>query len=118
MVDFLDDAGQGFDLPVYPLLDEVVPAQRMGDDSRLHVGFSVRVPRGRTFCVKVYDASGLCEGGFALARALADEGLADACHAVLSPVVIGSRPLADARRFPSPVRVETAGPDVLALYRL
>jgi diaminohydroxyphosphoribosylaminopyrimidine deaminase/5-amino-6-(5-phosphoribosylamino)uracil reductase len=60
----------------------------------------------------------LCEGGFALARALADEGLADAWHAVLSPVVIGSRPLADARRFPSPVRVETAGPDVLALYRL
>lgn len=41
----------------------------------------------------------LCEGGLALARSLADAGLVDRWLAVTSPVVIGSRPLAAARRL-------------------
>ena len=66
MVDFLDDRGHGFDLPVYPLVDEVMPATRIGDDEHLRIEFSVRVPRGnKDFCVKVYDASEFIEGGFA-----------------------------------------------------
>ncbi len=43
----------------------------------------------------------LCEGGMRLARALAEDGLVDEWLAVLSPVVIGSRHIADAVRFPS-----------------
>lgn len=46
----------------------------------------------------------LCEGGLSLARALAAEGLVDDWLTVLSPVVIGAAPLADALRFPSPDR--------------
>ena len=44
----------------------------------------------------------LCEGGLDLARALAEEGLVDEWVTVLAPVVIGSRPIARAVRFPSP----------------
>ncbi len=66
MVDFLDNRAHSFELPVYPLVDEVVPASRIGDDEHLRIEFSVRVPRGnKDFCVKVYDASELIEGGFA-----------------------------------------------------
>ena len=43
----------------------------------------------------------LCEGGMRLARALAEAGLVDEWLAVLSPVVIGSRHIADAVRFHS-----------------
>lgn len=41
----------------------------------------------------------LCEGGLALARSLADQGLVDEWHAVLAPVVIGSRRVSNALRF-------------------
>ena len=41
----------------------------------------------------------LCEGGLALARSLADQGLVDEWHTVLAPVVIGSRPISRATRF-------------------
>ena len=41
----------------------------------------------------------LCEGGLALARSLADQGLVDEWHTVLAPVVIGSRPVSMATRF-------------------
>ncbi len=41
----------------------------------------------------------LCEGGLALARYLADENLVDRWLAVTAPVVIGSRPVADALRL-------------------
>lgn len=41
----------------------------------------------------------LCEGGLALARSLADQGLVDEWHAVLAPAVIGSKPVADAMRL-------------------
>jgi len=40
----------------------------------------------------------LCEGGLVLARSLAEQGLVDEWLTVLSPVVIGSRPLAEALR--------------------
>ena len=41
----------------------------------------------------------LCEGGLGLARALADADLVDEWVTVLCPVVIGGRPLPEARRF-------------------
>lgn len=41
----------------------------------------------------------LCEGGLALARSLADQGLVDEWLTVLAPVVIGSRPISRATRF-------------------
>lgn len=41
----------------------------------------------------------LCEGGLGLARALADADLVDEWVTILCPVVIGGRPLAEARRF-------------------
>ena len=41
----------------------------------------------------------LCEGGLKLATSLADAGLVDAWIAVTSPIVIGSRHIADALRF-------------------
>ena len=41
----------------------------------------------------------LCEGGLGLARALADAGLVDEWVTILCPVVIGGRPLPEARRF-------------------
>ncbi len=43
----------------------------------------------------------LCEGGLALARSLAKEGFVDEWLTVLSPVVVGDSPLADAVRFPA-----------------
>ena len=49
---------------------------------------------GRRGCLSV-----LCEGGLTLARALADLGVVDEWISVTAPIVIGSRPLADARRF-------------------
>lgn len=65
-VDFLDDGGQPRNLPVYPLIDEVVPAPELGDFDRLQVGFSVRVPRDRIeFTAHAYDANGMIAGGFA-----------------------------------------------------
>ena len=44
----------------------------------------------------------LCEGGMRLARALAEDGLVDEWLTVLSPVVVGSRHIANAVRFRSP----------------
>ena len=44
----------------------------------------------------------LCEGGMALARTLAQEGLVDEWITVLAPVVIGSRPIVQAVRFAEP----------------
>lgn len=41
----------------------------------------------------------LCEGGLGLARALADADLVDEWVTILCPLVIGGRPLAEARRF-------------------
>ena len=41
----------------------------------------------------------LCEGGLALARSLADEGLVDEWRTILAPIIIGSRPIAKATRF-------------------
>ncbi len=41
----------------------------------------------------------LCEGGLGLARALADADLVDEWVTILCPIVIGGRPLAQARRF-------------------
>ncbi len=65
MVRFMDETGQELDLPVYPLIDEVVPAQRLGDEDRLHIGFSVRVNRThKDFCVSVYDENDVLPGSF------------------------------------------------------
>ena len=44
----------------------------------------------------------LCEGGLNLARSLAEAGLVDEWITVLAPVVIGSRPITRAIRYPSP----------------
>ena len=55
---------------------------------------------GRRGCLHV-----LCEGGLELARSLADQGLVDAWHLITAPIVIGSRPIAEACRF----KVESAG---------
>ena len=55
---------------------------------------------GRRGCLHV-----LCEGGLGLARSLADQGLVDAWHLITAPIVIGSRPIAEACRF----KVESAG---------
>lgn len=41
----------------------------------------------------------LCEGGLGLARALADADLVDAWVTILCPLVLGGRPLAEARRL-------------------
>ncbi len=41
----------------------------------------------------------LCEGGYGLARSLADAGLVDEWITVLAPLVIGNRPLKDAQHF-------------------
>ena len=49
---------------------------------------------GRRGCLHV-----LCEGGLVLARSLADQGLVDAWRLITAPIVIGSRPIAEARRF-------------------
>ena len=64
---FLDAHGKERDLPVYPLFEEVKPARRFGDESRINVGFSVRVPRDdKDFCVFASDAAGVVPGGFAM----------------------------------------------------
>ncbi len=65
MVDFLDTQGHEIDLPVYPLLDEVHDAQRVGERARLQLGFSVRVREATDFCVTVYDANDQMAGDFA-----------------------------------------------------
>lgn len=66
-VDFIDLDGRLLELPVYPLLDEVVCAARFGDEERLHVGFSVRVSaEAKDFCVMATDMAGLVKGGFAV----------------------------------------------------
>ncbi len=49
---------------------------------------------GKRGCLHV-----LCEGGYSLARSLADDGLVDEWITVLAPIVIGNRPLKDAQRF-------------------
>lgn len=66
MVDFTDGFGTEIDLPVYPLVDEVVPPASFGEGERLRIGFSVRVSAAaKEFCVTVYDASEQVPGGFA-----------------------------------------------------
>ena len=68
-VRFLDAHGKERDLPVYPLFEEVKPARRFGDESRVNVGFSVRVPRAeKDFCVSAYDELDVVPGGFAMFR--------------------------------------------------
>ena len=65
-VDLLDDYGKPRDLPVYPLMDELVPAAQIGEPDRLQVAFSVRVPKDdMNFTASVYDANGSVSGGFA-----------------------------------------------------
>lgn len=66
MVDFSDQWGNEIDLPVYPLVDEVVPPVQFGDNPRLHIGFSVRVRSdNKDFCATVYDSNESLSGGFA-----------------------------------------------------
>ncbi len=66
MVDFTDGYGTEIDLPVYPLVDEVVPPANYGEGERLRIGFSVRVAAAaKDFCVTVYDANEQIPGGFA-----------------------------------------------------
>lgn len=66
MVDFTDAFGTEIDLPVYPLVDEVVPPTSFGEEERLRIGFSVRVSAAaKDFCVTVYDANEQVPGGFA-----------------------------------------------------
>ena len=52
------------------------------------------VALGKLGCLHV-----LCEGGLKLARSLADKRLVDRWISVTAPIVIGSRPLAEALRF-------------------
>ena len=66
MVGFTDNQGVDIDLPIYPLVDEVVAPTQFGEGERLRVGFSVRVrAESKDFCVTVYDANELVQGGFA-----------------------------------------------------
>lgn len=66
MVDFTDAQGKEIELPIYPLIDEVAAAGAYGDEERLRIGFSVRVPvEDSDFCVTVYDANEQLPGGFA-----------------------------------------------------
>lgn len=60
----------------------------------------------------------LCEGGLKLVRSLADEGLVDRWVHVVSPVVLGSRPIADAQRFKcvSSGFADSFAGDVASLY--
>ena len=51
----------------------------------------------------------LCEGGLSLARSMAEQGFVDRWISVVSPVVIGSRHIAEAFRFPG-------GTDSFAVY--
>ena len=66
MVGFTDSQGAEIDLPIYPLVDEVVAPTQFGEGERLRVAFSVRVrAESKDFCVTVYDANELVLGGFA-----------------------------------------------------
>ena len=58
----------------------------------------------------------LCEGGLSLATSLAEAGLVDEWLAVLAPVVVGGRRIADAARPFSVESVSTAGGDAMCLY--
>ena len=78
-VDFIDLSGEPLELPVYPLVDEVHPAERFGDEERLHVGFSVRVrAEAKDFCVIAYDETDRVQGGFAVFCNETDEPLQEA----------------------------------------
>ena len=69
---------------------------------------------GRRGCLHV-----LCEGGLSLARSLADRNLVDAWRLVTAPMVIGSRPISQARRFKlvSDGFSDPAAGDRIAYYR-
>ena len=58
----------------------------------------------------------LCEGGLKLAVSLAQEGLVDEWITVLSPVVIGKRPIAKAIRPFTPQDERMLGPDILCHF--
>ena len=58
----------------------------------------------------------LCEGGLKLAVSLAEAGLVDEWITVLSPVVIGRRPIAKAVRPFAPQDERLLGPDILCLF--
>lgn len=58
----------------------------------------------------------LCEGGLTLARALADEGLVDEWITVLSPSVIGNRPVGERRNFLADGDFSTCDRDLIARY--
>jgi diaminohydroxyphosphoribosylaminopyrimidine deaminase/5-amino-6-(5-phosphoribosylamino)uracil reductase len=60
----------------------------------------------------------LCEGGLTLARALADEGLVDEWITVLSPSVIGNRPVGERGLFRPVGGLTVCGDDVVAGYRV
>lgn len=78
---FLDAHGKERELPVYPLFEEIKPARRFGDENRINVGFSVRVPRDdKDFCVFASDALDVAPGGFAM---FCDESYEPACCALL-----------------------------------
>ena len=58
----------------------------------------------------------LCEGGLKLAVSLAEAGLVDEWMTVLSPVVIGNRPIAKAIRPFTPQDERLLGPDILCRF--
>ena len=58
----------------------------------------------------------LCEGGLKLAVSLAEAGLVDEWMTVLSPVVIGNRPIAKAIRPFTPQDEHVLGPDILCHF--
>ena len=58
----------------------------------------------------------LCEGGLKLAVSLAEAGLVDEWITVLSPVVIGNRPIAKAIRPFTPQDERLLGPDILCRF--
>jgi diaminohydroxyphosphoribosylaminopyrimidine deaminase/5-amino-6-(5-phosphoribosylamino)uracil reductase len=60
----------------------------------------------------------LCEGGLTLARSLADEGLVDEWITVLSPSVIGNRPVCERGLFRPVGGLTVCGDDVVAGYRV
>ena len=60
----------------------------------------------------------LCEGGLTLARALADEGLVDEWITVLSPSVIGNRPVGERRHFSADGDFCVCKDDLIARYRV
>lgn len=67
LVRFMDARGKEIDLPVFPLFEEVCPAQRFGDKDRLQLGFSVLVDKtDKDFCVIAYDEEDRIPGGFGM----------------------------------------------------